>query len=298
MNPPAGEVGPHREHGPTAHSGFTVVRVILGMLLIAAAGLKLFDHSPDSLDLMGLTVSPHWHTAVIEAEALLGIWLLTGAAPRLLWLAALLGFSLLAGVSLYLGIKGQPSCGCFGAKLTVNPWWALALDLAAVASLVWWRPPRGYRTGVPFSAMLRRALAVAVGSGAILAAVLGGLTWMYGSPGEALRHFRGESITVEPSVSQVGDGVVGDVRTFTVQLSNHRERPVAILGGTATSACTTANDLPIIVPPKESRSITVQIKFRGSTGRFRHSFVLYTDDEGQPTVTAWFVGRVIESVSP
>ncbi len=55
------------------------------------------------------------------------------------------------------------------------------------------------------------------------------------------------------------------------------------------------NDLPIIAPPRDSRSITVRIAFRGSPGRFRHSFVLFTDDEKQPTITAWFAGRLIPS---
>jgi hypothetical protein len=159
--------------------------------------------------------------------------LLLGLAPRALWLVALLFFSMLAGASLYLGIEGQPSCGCFGTKLPVKPWHSFILDLASVAALVWWRPPRGHRLDMPYSATLRWILTVVAGSGVILAAVFGGLAWMYGSPYEAFLHARGEFIAVEPSMSQVGEAAAGEERTFTIQLSNHQDRPVKICIGSA-----------------------------------------------------------------
>jgi len=276
-------------------SGFAIVRVLLGVLLLTTAALKFFDPSPDSLSALELLPSQRWLMAAVEAEALIGLWLLTGGFPLLLWLAALMCFSVLASVSMYLGIEGQASCGCFGAKLPVSPWYAMGLDLAAVAALVCWRPRQGYWSD---SATLRRILAVAAGTGVILAVGFGGLAWMYGSPYEALSHVRGEAITVESIVSYVGDGIAGEQRSFTIQLANHRDRPIKVIGGTTTCSCIATNDLPIIVPPRESRPITVRITFRGSPGRFRHSFVLYTDDEKQATATAWFAGRVIESPSP
>jgi hypothetical protein len=216
---------------------FTVVRILLGVLLIAAAGLKLFDRSPDPIERMGLLASPHWHMTAIEAEALLDLWLLTGAFPRLLWLAALLCFSLLGGMSLYLGIEGQASCGCFGAKLAVSPWYALGLDLAAVASLVWWRPRQGPRTEVPYSATVRGVLWIAAGSGAVLAVGFAGLSWIYGSPHEALLRLRGESMTVDPWVTDFGDCRRLETRSLSVRLTNQTDHAIQILGGTADCSC-------------------------------------------------------------
>jgi len=276
-------------------TGFTIVRFILGVLLLTTAGLKLFDPSPDVFRGLEPFSSPQGRMAVIEVEAILGLWLLAGAQLRLLWVSALLFFVILASASLYMGIEGQSSCGCFGAKLSVSPWYAFGLDLAAVASLLCWRPRQEYRSD---AAMMRRTVAVAAGAGVILAAVMGVLTWVYGSPYEALLYAKGESLTVEPSVSHVGDGVAGERRTFTIQLTNHRDNPIKVIGGTTNCSCIATSDLPIVVPPKESRSITVRINFRGGPGRFRHSFVLYTDDERQATITAWFSGRMIESPSP
>jgi hypothetical protein len=195
-------------------SGFMIVRLVLGvLLLLITAGLKLFDPSPDTLSALEMLSSPRWHMAAIEVEALLGLWLLTGPLPWLLWLATLFCFLLLASANFYMGAEGQSSCGCFGAKLSVSPWYALALDLTAVASLLCWRPRQGYRFD---SVMLGRVLAAAAAAGMILAAVLGVLTWMYGSPSEALLYVRGEFITVEPSASRVGDGVAGEQSSFTI----------------------------------------------------------------------------------
>jgi hypothetical protein len=275
--------------------GFAIARVIVGVLLLATAGLKLFDPSPDTLSGLEMLSSPRWRMAAIEAEALLGIWLLAGTFSRLLWLAALVGCSILASMSLYLGLEGQSSCGCFGAKVKVSPGYALALDLAVVTSLVWWRPFRKQGADAPPPAILRRVFAVVAGAAVLLAIGFVGLAWLFGSPSETILHLRGESITVEPSVVQVGEGVAGEQRTLTIQLSNHGNRPVTILGGTTNCSCITTSDLPIIVPPKKFRSITIQIIFRGDRGRFQHSFVLYTNDERQSTITVGFVGRVVES---
>ena len=187
-------------------SGFLVVRIALGVLLLATAGLKFVDPSPDALSGLELLSSPRWRMAAIEVEAFLGLWLLAGAFPRLLWSMALLCFALLAGVSLYLGIEGQSSCGCFGAKLPVSPWYAMGLDMTSVASLLWWRPRPRQQTEVSYSVALRRTLAVVAGAGAILVVGFGGLTWMYGSLSGVLVHLRDESMIVHPSVPDAGDG--------------------------------------------------------------------------------------------
>lgn len=279
-------------------NGFTIVRILLGVLLLVAAGLKFTDNGLGSETGFGPFASPTWRLAVTEVEAILGLWLLVGVASHLLWFAALLFFLGLAGTSLYLGMEGQPSCGCFGASLSVSPWHTLGLDLTAVATLVWWRPRREHGIEVAYSVMLRQVLAVIAGSGVVLVAVLGGLAWKYGSPFEALIQARGEPIVVEPSVSQVDEAVAGEKRTFTLRISNHQDRSVRIMGGTTTCSCITTDDLPITVPPNESRPIMVRIRFGGRPGSFQHSFVLYTDDENQQTVTASFTGRVIESPSP
>jgi len=279
----------------TARRGTEALRVVLGLVLLVAAGLKGHELALDPLTEDSFLASPPLQIAAIEVEILLGLWLLSGLARRAAWVAALGFFGVMAGVSLYMALAGQTSCGCFG-RLTVNPWLTFAFDGAAVAALAVWRPVRAEGTGSV--GWLRGVLRTGLGTAAFLTLIGGALLLAFDDPAAALAQLRGEVIAVEPSVSQVGDGIALEQRRFTVQLTNHGERPVRLLGGTTTCSCIATEDLPTTVPAGESRSIAVDVKFSGGAGRFQHSFILYTDDAKQPVVTARFAGRVIEPPSP
>jgi hypothetical protein len=260
--------------------GFAVVRILLGAVLLGAAVLKVLWPGDafsfgSSLDWLS---EPTWRLAAAEIEALLGVWLLTGLWKRALWWAALLWFCGLAGASLYLGVVGQPTCGCFGSKLPLSPWYAFGLDLAAVAALFLFQPPQVWRIDW---VDLRRLLLTAAGAGGILAVLAGGLTWAYGSPGEALIQLRGESITVEPRISDVGDVQAPDVRSIPIRLVNHTDHPVCVYGGKADCSCVVWDDLPVMVPPHGDQSVTIRILFRGSPKPVKHSFLLFTDAPSQ-----------------
>lgn len=127
--------------------GFIVVRDVLGVLLLAAAGLKFADAGFGSAGVYELYASPFWLRAVLVAETLVGVWLLVGLAPRALWFFTLVFFSVLACLSLYMGINGQQSCGCFGTKLPVHPWYTAVLDSGAVAALLFWQPIADHNAG-------------------------------------------------------------------------------------------------------------------------------------------------------
>jgi hypothetical protein len=62
--------------------------------------------------------------------------------------------------------------------------------------------------------------------------------------------------------------------------------------------CLATDDLPVSVPPGESRPIAVRVYFKGKLGRFQRAFALYTDDYTQPVVVARFSGRVEPSDCP
>jgi hypothetical protein len=122
--------------------GYVVVRVVLGLLLLTAAGLKGYDlwSNPVAADTRYL--SKNWQIALVEAETLLGLWLLSGLWQFGSWMAAIVGFALLASVSLDLAVHKRP-CGCLGSvgtRLELSAWHTLAVDLMAVSALLWWRP--------------------------------------------------------------------------------------------------------------------------------------------------------------
>jgi hypothetical protein len=118
---------------------FTVVRIALGSLLLAAAGLKLYGLSVSAIPRVGWFSQPWVQLFAVEWEAMLGMWLLSGSYPRSAWLASLGTFAVFAAVSSYLGWIGVASCGCFGV-IQASPWWAFGIDVAALTALVVCRP--------------------------------------------------------------------------------------------------------------------------------------------------------------
>lgn len=125
--------------GLRTESGFDVLRVILGLVLLAAAALKVHELAT------GPVAETNWLTSrwlligVVELEFLLVAWLISGAYARPLWSVTLAVFVIFAGVSLYKAVVGDPSCGCFG-RISVNPWYTLIFDLCAISGLLVWRP--------------------------------------------------------------------------------------------------------------------------------------------------------------
>ena len=117
-----------------------IVLKVLGLLLLTAAALKgheLLTVPVANKDLFS------WRPFLIfqvEFELAMGIWLLSGLFKRLAWLATLSCFSLFCCVTLYKGLTGAASCGCFG-RVHVNPWVTFSLiDLPAVIALFLFRP--------------------------------------------------------------------------------------------------------------------------------------------------------------
>src|SRR5262249_61843045 len=98
----------------------SLVRLALGLLLVAAAGLKLKAVGFSSIPQVGYFSTPAVQIAVAEWELVLGIWLLSGRHRSGAWLMALVTFLALAAISFYLGWRGVASSGRLGARAT-NP---------------------------------------------------------------------------------------------------------------------------------------------------------------------------------
>jgi len=112
-------------------TGYDVIRIALGVLLLTAAGLKAHQLATEPVLSTGLLDSRWLLMATVEFELLFGLWLLGNIWPKPTWAAALACFGLFAGVSLYKALSGHASCGCFG-RVPVNPWYTATLDVAMV----------------------------------------------------------------------------------------------------------------------------------------------------------------------
>jgi hypothetical protein len=264
---------------PPAGRAFTVVRVLLGLLLLTAASLKLTAAGVETFEDAGLLSFPAVRAVLIGVEALLGLWLLAGGNNSSLWLTALVFFSALLAVSVYSGLRGQRSCGCLGGRISMSPWYAALVDAAALAALVLWRPPDLNRRAAFTLAGLRPLLLAAGGAVALVTAMLGAAAWVGGGSLHAgLLRLRGEPIAIEPATLDLGDAPPGSTVKHPVQVINYADHTVRIVGGKSDCSCVTTPDLPLVLSPGESATISVWFRVPPGGGPAGGEYFLYTDD--------------------
>jgi len=119
-----------------------------GLVLIAASILKI--HEMLVVCIPGWTEHGVWESyefllLQIPLELCLGIWLVSGLFRRAAWLAGTLAYFGFIFVTLYKGVIGAESCGCFG-QIHVNPWITLGLiDVPMFLILLLNRPGDEYK---------------------------------------------------------------------------------------------------------------------------------------------------------
>lgn len=280
----------------SANVRYSVVARALGLLLLAAAALKVAGSRVAAIGPIGIFSSPTFQVGVVGFEFFLALWLLSGKHPVGSWLAALGVFLVFAGVNAYLGWIGQASCGCFGRLSTyVSPWHVLILDVGILVALVGARPDLS-----PFSADPRAAVGQILGPAALglagVAAVLGilaGVAYLgFGSPDAALAHLRGERLSVRPWLIDVGAGAPGETRETTLELINRTGEPMRLVGGSDDCSCTVLGNLPLTIPAKESRAITVKVKLPRAPGLFARDVRLLAGETELWDLSFRLTGRI------
>jgi hypothetical protein len=271
---------------------FTVVRLTLGMLLLAAAGLKLYGLSVSAVPQVGWFAQPWVQLAAAEWELILGLWLLSGSHQRGAWLAALLTFVAFVGVSGYLGSVGVASCGCFGMT-QASPWLVSGLDVLVLTVLGWTRPPR---VTVYSPSGLQSGVRLVFVANVIVVVVTTGFALRYGSLAIALARLRGEPLTVQRGYLDLGIVSPGTIVFGTVKVTNWSHEPVRIIGGTSDCACTVIDDLPLTIPANEMHDIRIKMVVpESSIGQLTRSIVFRTNCSAQPLVTFRLGCRVTEA---
>jgi hypothetical protein len=255
---------------------------ILGLLLLMVAGLKLYGLAVDPVAQVGVLSAPWFQALVVQFEIALGAWLLSGKQPIGSWLASFFTFITFAVFSLTAAWRGQTSCGCFG-PVAVNPWYAFALDVFVLTVLVFARPDLRALWRIPRSThvrWVRRVLYSGAGVVAVLLLAFGLAHMFFGSLSAALAYGRGELISAEPRVVDVGQGRPGEARRGKVRLVNHAPKAVRVVGGTYDCSCAVLGDLPVRLAPGEACLVTVEINLPQSPGVFtRTASVMFDDGE-------------------
>jgi thiol-disulfide isomerase/thioredoxin len=144
---------------------------IAGAVLIIASILKTHQLLTEPIISAGFWESWLFTVIQIPLEIGLGIWLVSGLFRKAAWLLATFAFAGFIGITLYKGLAGAASCGCFGVVL-VNPWITLtAIDLPLFVLLAIFRP-KGERLLPPPWPSAKHFFAVAIPTFIILATLV------------------------------------------------------------------------------------------------------------------------------
>lgn len=288
------------DRNPAAHSSdapppspFFISGLIprgLGVLLLIAAALKMYGLGVDPVARTGMLSAPAFQFFLVLFELVLGAWLISGRQPAGAWLTVLIAFVAFACVSFYQGWIGLASCGCFG-RVAVNPWVTFTVDVVAIVALLITRPD--LQPLWDNRAAVARTGSV-VGGGYLL--ILGGLAlvahFRHGSIDVALANLRNERLSVYPATLDMGEGTAGKTVESHLELSNRTDHPIRVIGGTSDCSCTVLGDLPVKIPPHDSRSIIVQVHLPRKPGLFTREAQLVIDDEGFKRVGFRLTGRI------
>ena len=248
-----------------------------GLVLIGAGVIKFaLSSSPESTGV--LTAFPKWALPLVPLyELLLGGWLVSGWLRYGAWVASLVTLSIFALHNLALMSAGRSSCGCLGSAVDVSPGVMLAFDLI-VGMLLLKRRRRW--SGWPSTAdnpWLRPLVTTAIVMGGVLGTVAGAAYWQYGSVTAAVADLRDESLAVVPTDLEVGFADHGAVVETSVRVHNLTDEPAHLAYAKGSCACAVFPDLPLVVPPRGTAEVRVQITVTGPPGPFHRDGIFRTN---------------------
>lgn len=273
---------------------YALVARLLAAVLLLAAGLKIIGLRSEPVAAAGIFSTPEFQVALVEIEIVLAIWLWSGVRPVLSWLVALVTFTGFAAASFYLAWIGQSSCGCFGS-LHVNPWFTLTLDSAILIGLALGRPDLAPLWANPRRELVegcRPALVAAAGMAAMFAILWSVALYGFGSAPEALAYLRGERVSVQPRLVNMGEGQPGELRQVAVEVANWTDKPIRVIGASRDCSCS-VDGLPVSIPPKQKRPISLKLRLSGQPGIFTRSATLLLDDDGFQHIAFRLTGRIL-----
>ena len=273
----------------------TISLFCIGILLFGAAALKIAGGAVDPVEHMGIFSLHAAQVAIVNVEILLAIWLWSRAFPSCSWSVAVIIFACFAVISGYQGWVGKSSCGCFG-KLTVHPWIALSLDAFVLLMLALGRPTRD-----EFSAdvralganIVKRILVAAVVAGVLVASLTAYGFWRRGSLESAVAELRGEPVSVEPFIYDVGRCNQFDRKEITVRVVNRLSRPIRIVGQSPDCTCRMVSDVPMTIPPQDAVEVQFSAVVTANEGIFSQEALLFLDTGHLDRVRFQLAGQVM-----
>jgi hypothetical protein len=112
------------------------IRLIVGGLLLTAAALKIWSPADSAALAVAYDIPPLLTAVVVQTEFLLAALLLFGCWTRQTLIASAFLFGVFSAFSVFRGLAGFESCGCFGS-FKVNPWVTAVLDVCLFVAASW-----------------------------------------------------------------------------------------------------------------------------------------------------------------
>jgi hypothetical protein len=224
----------------------------LGLILVIAGILKGHQVLTEPLAEIDLLTSRWFLTLLVEFEVMFGIWLVAGLWPVKTRRFAIIWFAMLLAITLFQIVQGKSTCPrCFGS-VPVSAFAVLALDLAAVA-LLWYFKPDGSLAPPIDSQRLRLALVLcvflAIGIPAAMAMV------RFGPTSYPLR--------VEPAIVDLGNVPQASQNETTVWLTNVTSEPIEVADIRTSCPCLEIDFSPRMLAPGERRAARVLLDLNG-----------------------------------
>ena len=162
-------------------ASWSIVRVVVGVVLVAASILKLAGTQSSS------TV-PQWtQIGIAISELFLGSWLLSGRASAVARAIAIVLFLAFTGWALESLMSGETTCGCFGA-LRISPQISVIVDAVILLVLILARPDGGASSVARYQ-VVQRTIAASI--------VVMGTFWLH-------RSVAGREVIVVDATSWIG----------------------------------------------------------------------------------------------
>lgn len=83
--------------------------------------------------------------------------------------------------------------------------------------------------------------------------------WYFGSTRAAVAYFRGSTLFVEVVYQKVSPVEAGEVGSASFRIQNLRSKPVTVFGVQTSCSCTSADSLPLIIPPGQDRTMWFRV---------------------------------------
>lgn len=256
-------------------------RTLAASLLLFAAIAKLVTATPTTETML---LSDRWTKAfVIQAEVLLAAWLLSGVYAVAARRTAIGLFAVFAGYSASSVWQGIPSCGCFGA-IDTSPMFVLGLDILLVIVLTRDSPPSEHDS--------QRISGRFVGMALLMLAAGGLLGWQLLSNEVAAFGFGGKPLSVSTDVVDFGSNSTKDSFSKTLDIVNHTQQSVSLVGCSARCNCNVGVDFPCQLAPGESTSIPLRFPAGLRVGEFSFPMRFFTDHPKLTALPITCVGKI------